>query len=133
MALLERPDYPGSTPNLLNAIQVTASGCHETITLQLLDRCDFGDSEWSPALIYRAAWLNMPRLVERLLQMGCPPELGGPFQEEHKIVPLRTAATADSLDAMLVLMDHGANIDYRGIDDKGVLHYCAMGSCERTA
>ncbi|KAL4938697.1 ankyrin repeat-containing domain protein [Aspergillus oleicola] len=133
MALLERPEYPGSTPNLLNAIQAAASGCHEAMALQLLDRFNIGDSKWPPALIYRAAWLDMPRLVERLLQMGCPPEPGGPFQEKHRIVPLRTAAAADSLDAMLVLIDHGANIDYRGIEDNGVLHYCALKPYERTA
>ncbi|KAL4967300.1 ankyrin repeat-containing domain protein [Aspergillus stella-maris] len=133
MALLERPEYRGSMPNLLNAIQAAASACHEVTALQLLDRFDIGDSKWPPALMYRAAWLDMSRLVERLLQMGCPPEPGGPFQEEHRIVPLRTAAAADSLDAMLALIDHGADIDYRGIDGQGVLHYCAVTFHQRTA
>ncbi|KAL4793502.1 ankyrin repeat-containing domain protein [Aspergillus venezuelensis] len=133
MALLKRPEYRDFTSNLLKAIQAAASGSHEAPALQLLDRFDIGDFKWPPALMYRAAWLDMSSLVERLLQMGFPPEPGGPFQEEHRIVPLRTVAETDSLDAMLALIDHGADIDYRGIAGRGVLHYCVTIPRQRTA
>ncbi|KAL2842896.1 ankyrin repeat-containing domain protein [Aspergillus pseudoustus] len=118
---------------LLDAILAAVAGCHETIALQLLDRFDIKGSKWPPALLYRAAWLDLANLAEKLLQMGCPPEPGGPLASEERIIPVRIAAATDSLDTLLVLMDHGADIAYRGQGDKGVLHYCALYCSERTA
>lgn len=133
ITLLENAVYPVSTPVLLDTILAAVAGGHETVALELLERFNIGDSKWPPALLYRAAWLNMPRLAERLLQMGCPPEPGGPLESKARIIPLRSAATVDSVDTMLVLLKYGADIYYRGIGEKSVLHYSHRFSNQRTA
>jgi hypothetical protein len=52
---------------LLDAILPAVAGCHETLALQLLDRFDIRGLKWPSALLYRAAWLDLPRLAEKLL------------------------------------------------------------------
>jgi ankyrin repeat protein len=55
--------------------------------------------------------------------MRCPPEPGGWWEMEERVTPLTVAAAADSRATLQVLLEHGANTEYRGKENQGLLNF----------
>lgn len=67
------------------------------------------------ALVARAGWLGLEKVVFKLLQLGCPADELDPARSTPK-PPIQLAVRANSMDATKLLLDHGA-------DPKRVLKY----------
>ncbi|KAK3314434.1 ankyrin repeat-containing domain protein [Apodospora peruviana] len=86
---------------------------------------------WPAGLIYRAAWLGMDRVIERLLQLGVPADPDSPLRDENKRSVLTQAACNFHVAAVRVLVSHGADVAFRRVYGRTVLHLVAeLGHAE---
>lgn len=111
--LLRRNKFPEAT--LLDALVAAGASGDEQLMLDLVQhissRSDDPDSvAWPPSLIYRASWLGMDRLAERLLQLGVPPDPGVPWLDIVKESPLVQAVRNFHVGTTRALVSHGANV-----------------------
>ncbi|KAE8144895.1 ankyrin repeat-containing domain protein [Aspergillus avenaceus] len=129
--ILGEKKYSTTTNTIFKAVHAATSSGQENVASALLDTINTDVLKWPPSILYRAAWLDLPQLAEKVLLMGCPPEPGGLLETQFKRTPLSTAATCGNLNVMFILLDHGANIDHCGEHGQGLLHYCIALDCER--
>ncbi|QMW36872.1 hypothetical protein G4B11_000108 [Aspergillus flavus] len=135
--LISKLEYSEST--LWEALLAVLSFGDERIALEILGILEISEGkeeekrQWPPALMYRAAFLDLPDFAEKLLQMGCAPEPGGPMEEKTLRTPFLTAAAYNSTATMHVLMKHGADIHHRGMLQRTALHYTGDLNCIEAA
>lgn len=83
---------------------------------------------WSSSILWRATWLNMHRLMERLLDIGMPPD---DQSSAHSPSPLHMATTLGHSHIFKMLLLHEADISVKKYDEFTLLYLaCARGHAD---
>lgn len=130
-----------SRSTLVDALVSAASGGQEDLMLSILHSIrdhhqhGSGPAEFPPSLIYRASWLGLDRVLKELLGDGCSPDPGGPMAGEPCMTtPLFQAVCFAHVEAIKVLLKHGAETKRTTISGRSVLHNsisCGLGEVPR--
>jgi ankyrin repeat protein len=119
---------------LLDALVSAGASGKEQLVLDLiqhiLDNSDSPDTvAWPISLIYRAAWLGLDSVAEKLLQLGVSPNADVPWTAAVRLPPLYQAARNSHLTTMRLLVSHGADVRFLGERGRTILHMVA-GLCD---
>ncbi|KAI0536108.1 ankyrin repeat-containing domain protein [Xylaria digitata] len=102
---------------LLEIITAASSSGDESLIIDLIDRLSAeGRDELSKrgkTLLFRAARLGLARLVEKLLEMGTPVDPTIPYSKDTFTTPFCVAVVAGHTSTVKVLLNHGANANFR--------------------
>ncbi|KAI1424128.1 ankyrin repeat-containing domain protein [Xylaria sp. FL1777] len=108
-------NLPQST--LLETIRAASSSGNESLTIELIDRLSFeGREELSKCgetLLFRAARLGLARLTKRLLEIGTPVDPEIPYSKGTLTTPLCVASVAGHTSTVEVLLNYGANVEFK--------------------
>ncbi|GAB1317000.1 Ankyrin repeat-containing domain protein [Madurella fahalii] len=132
--LLRHTKVPEAT--LLDTLIAAGASGDEQLMLYLIEhisskRDGLDAVAWPASLIYRAAWLGLDRVAEKLLQLGVSPDPDVPWLTTIKAPPLHQAGRNFHLATMQIFVSHGANIDSRGRYNRTALHLVAgLGNVE---
>ncbi|KAK0645716.1 ankyrin repeat-containing domain protein [Cercophora newfieldiana] len=126
--ILETAEFPESS--LLEALVAAATTRDEDLLLSLVDNIvskSSGSSSiaWPSGIIYRAAWLGLDRFLDRMLTLGCHSDPPAPWECPVPVSPLMDAVRNSHEAASRVLIKHGANVTFRTVFDRTVLHVAA--------
>ncbi|KAI1270889.1 ankyrin repeat-containing domain protein [Xylaria sp. FL0933] len=102
---------------LLGAIRAASSSGSESLAIGLIDRLSSeGRDELSKCgkhLLFRAARLGLAGLAEKLLEIGTQVDPEIPYSQGSLATPLCIAAAAGRTSVVEVLLNHGANVEFR--------------------
>ncbi|KXX79910.1 Ankyrin-2 [Madurella mycetomatis] len=121
---------------LLDALVSAGASGDEQLMLDLIEyisskRGSPDAVAWPPSLLYRAAWLGLDRVAEKLLQLGVSPDSDVPWLAVTKAPPLHQAARNFHLTIIQVLVRYGADVNSRGRYNRTALHLAAgIGNVE---
>ena len=126
-SLLKKGSYLQN--ELLDALVAAGSSGKEQVMFDIINHIAATASDdsvvWPPVLLYRAAALSLDRFVGRLLELGCPPEPGGPLEGIYSIWPLLYAASYGSISTIRVLLKYKADPTRRDSRGRSLLHSSA--------
>ncbi|TGJ85175.1 hypothetical protein E0Z10_g3603 [Xylaria hypoxylon] len=104
---------------LLDIIMAAGSSGNESLTIELIDQLSSeGRDELSKRgehLLFRAAMLGLARLAEKLLEIGIPVDPTIPYSKDTLTTPLCVAAVAGHTATVKVLLNYGANAEFRSL------------------
>ncbi|KAI0908601.1 ankyrin repeat-containing domain protein [Ustulina deusta] len=102
---------------LLETIMAAGSSGNESLTIELIDRLSFeGRDELSKrgeTLLFRAARLGLARLAGKLLEIGTPVDPEISYSKDTLTTPLCVATVAGYALTVEVLLNYGANVEFR--------------------
>ncbi|KAL1858769.1 hypothetical protein Daus18300_009903 [Diaporthe australafricana] len=119
-----------SIETLSGVLACAGSYGDEKAWIELIDhiREEYPQFPWEDqgGQIVHASWLGITSVVARLLEFGCHPDTPHKYSElAFPSIPLRRAILGNSIGAARLLLEHGADPKYKGLDDKTGLHFAA--------
>ncbi|KAI1303483.1 ankyrin repeat-containing domain protein [Xylaria venustula] len=104
-ALLGMKAGQNQQSTLVEAVRAATSSGNESLSLKLLDLWD--------NLLFRAARFRLARLARKLLKLGIPVDPEIPYSDDGIATPLCVATVAGDTSTVEVLLEYGANVEFR--------------------